>query len=110
MMIGSWLVGADIVSIACFAYSRRMTPSLTNIREELFALEERQAQESQETLAEFIPDGQEFVVRLNEPAAVHLCRQILDCVTKDFSGAHCHFDDHNFVDKGKGRLRIEKIC
>ena len=84
-----------------------MTPSLKNIRDDLSSLEEWHAQENVETNAEVYLDGEELVLRLNEAAAVHLCRQILDCVSKGFPGAHCHLDELNFVDEGNGRLRIE---
>jgi len=83
--------------------------SVQSVIDALATLETSGNEEGMEPVAKAFSDGDEFVIQLNEMAAIHLCRLILETASKEFPGAHQHLDDVNFVDEGGGRLRIENV-
>jgi hypothetical protein len=84
-----------------------MTTTVQSVIDALGALENDD--DCGEPVARAFQDGDEFVLQLNETAAYHLCRVILETASKGFAGAHQHLDATNFVDAGGGRLRIENV-
>ena len=87
-----------------------MTTTVQSVIDALAALEAKNDENGVEPIAKAFPDGDEFVIQLNEIAAIHFCRLILETASKRFAGAHQHLDNTNFVDAGGGRLRIENVC
>ncbi|MGQ2942673.1 MAG: hypothetical protein ACT6Q7_01595 [Blastomonas fulva] len=84
-----------------------MTTNVQSVIDALGALENDE--NGVEPIAKAFLDGDEFVLQMNESAAIHLCRLILETASKSIAGAHQHLDDTNFVDAGGGRLRIENV-
>ena len=83
--------------------------SLQSVIDILASLEAGNDYTGIEQIAKASMDGDEFVMQLNEAAAVHLCRLILETASKTFAGAHQHLDQTNFLDSVGVRLRIENV-